>query len=879
MKKLSENLYLADLLFPNIPTGSHTAIVESYHKRKLDQDAMVTRFAPSPTGFLHIGGLFTAMINKRFANQTGGTFFLRIDDTDKKREVKGGISKIIRSLNSFDIKPDEGVISQTRQVGQFGPYIQSQRLNIYHSFVKKMIQDGLAYPCFCTTQDLTDIRARQEMRGVKPGYYGDWAKHRKCDVDVIEGMIKTGNSFVIRLLSHNGTSADITYKDDIRGMLTFPQNNNDAVIIKSDGYPTYHFAHVIDDHLMQTTHVIRSDEWLSSMPLHLQLFQCFGWEPPHFAHISPIMKNDGGSKRKLSKRKDPEADMAYYTNKGYIKEAVGEYLMNIANSNYEDWRKSQKKPADTNFRIRFDKINKSGALFDIEKLNSIGKDEISKLTPKELESRVIQWLKLQNSHTSLLILRNTSLLKKILSIGKDDINKRKDFSCFEEMHILFDIFYDDLFNKIDQSKVYNQNGKIEPEAAVDIISSFISTFSIKDSRDTWLKKVKNICNKQGYAEDAKTYDSNKHLGHLGDVLMIIRTALTKKTATPDLYEIIGVLGHKACINRLRTALLFLENTPEIQKGMSSSISIIQSETHKLSALFGDYKTTSKAYVKDVLQPQVDSIYGTVENGFCISTCLRSEIYQISEAKISSSADFFYGYGEPLAIRLISVLTGMQSEIVGEREIFGQFRDSINKAHENKKLDSRSFEYMHQLLEISQKIRSEFKITNQENYSTIGANVIKAHIEKLSNNPSIMIIGGGYMTESFVKTIKDNGYRVIWANRSIDKIKQMSTFFSQNKDRVFFCNLEDAKKFLPLVDAVFVAINNRPNYFTEEDTMLLSENCMVVDVSYPEVFVDTGKRKILTIQNTDFGKLSSGNIEKKLLSEIQQRIISLVRLHD
>ena len=373
---------LANLIFPDAKPISYYE--EKYKPRDLKEGAVVTRFAPSPTGFVHIGGLYQALVAIQSAKKTEGVFFLRVEDTDQKREVENGVTDIVNSLKDFDMEPDEGMISDTEEKGNYGPYKQSLRKDIYQAFAKYMIELGKAYPCFCTPEEVEEIRKKQEAAKIRPGYYGVWAKCRNLTLEEMADKIKNGEKYIIRFKSPGREDRKIKYKDVIKGVVEFPENDQDIVIIKADGLPTYHFAHVVDDHLMRTTHVIRSDEWLSSVPIHLQLFNEIGFKAPKYAHISPIMKNDNGNKRKLSKRKDPEAAVSYYKEEGIPPQAVKEYLLNIANSTFENWRRANPDKSIDEFDFNLSKMSVSGALFDMVKLLDIGKNVISRMTAEEI---------------------------------------------------------------------------------------------------------------------------------------------------------------------------------------------------------------------------------------------------------------------------------------------------------------------------------------------------------------------------------------------------------------------------------------------------------------------------------------------------------------
>ena len=433
---------LANLIFPNVKEISYYE--EKYPKRNLKEGAIVTRYAPSPTGVMHIGGLYQGLIAKKMAKQTEGVFFLRIEDTDQKREVENAVTGIVDSLKEFDIEPDEGMISGEKEIGKYGPYKQSERKDIYQAYAKYLIEQGKAYPCFCTPEDLDEVRAKQEAAKIRPGYYGVWAKCRNNTVEDMVKKIKNGESYIIRLKSPGREDKKIKHKDIIKGNVEFPENDQDVVIIKADGLPTYHFAHALDDHLMGTTHVIRGDEWLSSVPLHLQLFYELGFKAPKYAHIAPIMKNDNGNKRKLSKRKDPEAAVSYYEEEGIPAEAVKEYLLNIANSNFENWRRANPDKSIDEFELQLNKMSVSGALFDMVKLLDVGKTVISRMTAEKVYEKAFSWAQKHDEELAKM-LEDKEYALKIFGIERGNKKPRKDIAKWSEVKDNIYYMYDEKF--------------------------------------------------------------------------------------------------------------------------------------------------------------------------------------------------------------------------------------------------------------------------------------------------------------------------------------------------------------------------------------------------------------------------------------------------
>ena len=531
---------LANLIFPNAKDISYYE--EKYPERNLKEGAIVTRFAPSPTGFVHIGGLYQSLIAKKLANQTEGVFFLRIEDTDQKREVENGIKDIVTSLKDFGLEPDEGMISETEGKGNYGPYKQSERKEIYQAYAKYLIEQGKAYPCFCTPEEGEEIRAKQEAAKIRPGYYGVWAKCRNVTVEEAIERIKNGEKYIVRFKSPGREDRKIKHHDAIKGNVDFPENDQDIVIIKADGLPTYHFAHAVDDHLMRTTLVIRGDEWLSSVPLHLQLFHELGFKAPKYAHIAPIMKNDNGNKRKLSKRKDAEAAVSFYEEEGIPEEAVKEYLLNIANSNFENWRRANKDKSIDEFELQLNKMSVSGALFDMVKLLDIGKTVISRYTAEKVYDEAKKWAERHDEELNKM-LEDKDYALKVFGIERGNKKPRKDIAKWSDVKENIEYMYDDVFysKKRDYPyQVINDKEKIKK-----ILDLYIEKYyDDNDDKDTWFEKIKELAGEMGYAKEVKEFKANpdKYEAHVGDVSTVLRVALTSRTNTPDMYEIMKILG-------------------------------------------------------------------------------------------------------------------------------------------------------------------------------------------------------------------------------------------------------------------------------------------------------------------------------------------------
>lgn len=541
---------LAELLFGDVDKTPEY-YEELYPQRPLAEGARVSRFAPSPTGFLHIGGLFAAMVAKLNASTTNGVFFLRIEDTDKKREITDGVSEIIKGLEAFGVTPDEGVMGFEKEEGNYGPYQQSHRREIYRCFAKDLVLKGLAYPCFCSEDELNALREKQEAENVNKGYYGKWAHCRNLSYEEQEKLIKEGKPYVLRLRSPGNEEHKISFDDLVKGKIEMPENIMDVVLLKTDGIPTYHFAHAVDDHLMRTTHVIRGDEWIASVPLHIQLFKCCGFKVPKYAHIAPIMKEENGGKRKLSKRKDPEAAVTYYSQEGYPKASVIEYLLTLANSNFEDWRKTNKTAPQSAFPFNLKKMSASGALFDLAKLNDVSKNVISVMSAEEVYTLVTDWAKEYNEKLYALLTRDPEFSTKLFSIDRGTAKPRKDIAKWSEIESYCEYFFDELY-----TPDYTMPENVSNEEASTILKKYLEVYSHSQDKDGWFDTVKSICEPLGYTPNVKEYKKNPeaYKGHVGDVSSVIRIAVTSRRNTPDLYAIMQLLGEEKVRERIAAAI-------------------------------------------------------------------------------------------------------------------------------------------------------------------------------------------------------------------------------------------------------------------------------------------------------------------------------------
>ena len=538
---------LAELLLPNIDK-TPDYYENLYPERNLPEGARVVRVAPSPTGYLHLGTLFTSLVNRITATSSGGVFFTRIEDTDKKREVEGGIEDIIGGLQRFGITIDEGFISGDEQRGDYGPYQQSHRAEIYQTYVKDLIKKGLAYPCFCTAEELEAVRKVQEENKIRTGYHGEYARHRDITYEQAKALIDEGKPFVVRLRSPGSEENRITFEDAIKGKIEMPENDEDFVLLKSDGLPTYHFAHAIDDHLMHTTHVLRGDEWISSVPKHIQLFKLLGFKVPKFGHVSPIMKLDNGAKRTISKRKDPEAAVHFFAEQGYEAISVIEYLMTIAASDFEDWRRANPDADYRTFKFNLKKMSVSGALFDENKLNDVSKSKIAAMKSSEVYECLTAWAQEFDGEFYNLLTRDQSFTKAMLAIDRDEAKKpRKDLAKWNEAKEYFAYFFNELY-----TPCHTIPENIKSEDAKAFLTEYKQVYNAADDRQAWFDKIKLVAPNLGFAAETKEYKANPDAfkGSAGDLSTILRIAITGRTNTPDLCSIMAVLGRDECIKRI-----------------------------------------------------------------------------------------------------------------------------------------------------------------------------------------------------------------------------------------------------------------------------------------------------------------------------------------
>lgn len=542
---------LSELLFPNV-TETPEQVEARFPARNLPEGAVVTRMAPSPTGFVHLGNLVQGMISERMAHQSGGVLFLRVEDTDAKREVPGAVQVLIESLKFYNIHFDEGV-GLDGDIGIYGPYHQRQRANIYHVFAKLLVSQGKAYPCFCTEEELSAIREQQEANKETTGYYGKYAIWRDRSLEEIRTQLDAGNPWVLRFRSEGSIEHQFKFDDLVKGKLTITENDVDHVLLKSDGIPTYHFAHAVDDHLMRTTHVVRGDEWLPSLPFHIQLFQALGFKLPKYVHIGPLMKMDGTSKRKLSKRKDPELALTYYKAEGFPTQAVREYLMTVLNSNYEDWRRANPDAPIESFKFSPKKLNPAGSLFDYAKLVDVSKNVISRMDAASVYEQLLAWAKEFDEPFAQKLEADPAYAQRILAIGRGGKKPRKDLATWKDAKPYMGFFYDEYL----EQPVFDP--AFDKDLIADVLKRFLAVYDPSDDSGVWFDKVKAITEAIGFTTDMKAYkaDPSAFPGTVADVSTFLRQAVTGKTNSPDLYTVMQILGKEASLARIQNTLSHL----------------------------------------------------------------------------------------------------------------------------------------------------------------------------------------------------------------------------------------------------------------------------------------------------------------------------------
>lgn len=537
---------LAGRMFPDV-TDTPADLEQRFPPRDLPEGARVTRIAPSPTGYLHLGTLYTGLVNRLTASATGGVFYFRLEDTDKKREIDGGADDILKGFADYGVVIDEGFTAPGQETGAYGPYQQSRRASLYHTYVKALVAQGLAYPCFCTPEELDTVRKRQEQEKRRTGYYGADARCRSLTPDEAAQRIEQGQPYVVRLRSPGDESRRVAFDDLIKGKIEMPENDQDVVLLKTDGIPTYHFAHAVDDHLMHTTHVIRGDEWISSVPIHLQLFKVLGFRAPKYAHVSPLMKEENGGKRKLSKRKDPEAAVHFYAQQGYPADSVVEYLMTVADSGFEAWRRCNPTADRRTFPFNLKKMSVSGALFDLNKLCDVSKNVIAGMEADTVTAAITAWADAYAPEFAALLHRDPAYARAIFAIDRGGAKPRKDLASWSDAPAYAAYFFDETF---EGPGALPDN--VTPADANAILAAYQAAYTPAADRTEWFEGIKALCPALGYCPDTKEYKQNPtaYKGSAGDVSTVIRLAVTGRRNTPDLCEILRLLGQERVKARL-----------------------------------------------------------------------------------------------------------------------------------------------------------------------------------------------------------------------------------------------------------------------------------------------------------------------------------------
>lgn len=553
---------LAYLIFPDVNETVDDLEIR-YPARNLKEGAKVVRIGPSPTGMMHTGTLFQAMVNRKLASQSEGVFYVRIEDTDQKREVEGAVQEIIDGLEHFDLMPDEGVIGKDKEKGDYGPYTQSKRAEIYRICAKHLIEVGRAYPCFCTPEMLQKTHDQQVANKIIPGYYGVYAKCRNRSIDEAIERVKAGEKFILRFRSNGSHLNKIAFVDDARGKIEMADNDEDIVLIKSDGLPTYHFAHICDDHFMHTTHVVRAEEWLPSVPKHLQLFEAMGFEAPHYIHTPTIMIKDGDSKRKLSKRKDKVAAVSYFISAGYPVEGLNDYLMTILNSDFEMWKSQNKDKSYKDFTFKLDKMSSAGSLLDIPKLNDLSKEAIARMNGDQVLKCVLDWSKEFNKEFYDLLNKDLKYARAVFGLERDNATKiRKDIYKWEDVEPTFRYFFDGNYKNELETEGYiiksltEEKATLTPEVMIKALEAYKAAYNEADDKDTWFARMKEVAEGLNFCTNMKEYKANpdQYVGSIADFSSIVRMAVTNRKNTPDIYSIMQLLGKDRTIARMEDTI-------------------------------------------------------------------------------------------------------------------------------------------------------------------------------------------------------------------------------------------------------------------------------------------------------------------------------------
>jgi glutamyl-tRNA synthetase len=851
-----------------IPYDQEIAKIQArYPPRQLSAGAEVTRFGPSPTGFLHLGALFTALISERLARGSGGRFFVRVEDTDKKREVPGEAIAILRALKTFGLIPDEGPQPDGATLGMYGPYVQSERTSIYHPFVAKLVHEDRAYACFCTESELSRLRSLQERRRAKPGYYGDFAQCRRLSREDAAARAQAGQACVIRLRSSGDQGPRIDFTDVVKGPIQLPTNDVDAVLLKSDGLPTYHFAHVIDDHLMGTTLVTRADEWISSMPLHLELWHALGWIPPKYAHLSPLQVIDGESKRKLSKTRDKEADVEFFLREGRPIDAIIDYLLNIANPPFEGWRSANPDAPWQLFPFDAAALPRSGALLDHKKLDHVARQTIANLEPGRILEELFAWASEYAPEWEQRLKRDPDYTTALIRLGTEG---RRDFISWRGFVESSAYFFDDVYYAEGEYSFPAHLSSTDVEA---VLRAYLRSLDASASRDKWWNNTSALGADMGFVRKQEERIAGRSKGTLADFTGVIRVALTKRSHTPDLYNIQQVMGSQ----RVRVRLMAAADS--VARASSHPISDrVVSLSQRLTCWYVDHRSVGKDGVRrslDAARRAGDSAGGSA---LAVSTCLRHEYYYLTEPR-PHGVGFASVQRVEAVRRLLRVASGVDSELLGENEILLQIEQALATSYDARNVSADDYEAFGEMLSWAKEARRRTGFSTTANYGSAGA-TLAGRIVDWSKNPVVMIVGTGQVASSLAKALSSVPKRVVLVARDVTKAERFRRDALTDK-QVVVVNTRDAATYFPLIDVLFTAVASDRPLFSAQQLESLSAAAVIVDLSYPSVFESRRAVNHFDLSNTDFSEYASdrptSDSKRAIMEEIRRYVDQLVAI--
>jgi glutamyl-tRNA synthetase len=849
------------------PREEAVKLFERYPSRRLSPNEEVTRFAPSPTGALHLGSLFTALVSERIARCSGGVFILRLEDTDKKRESLDGGTGILRALDEFGLAPDEGPRPDGTECGQYGPYVQSQRRDIYQCFVARLLQEGRAYPCFCSEGELNHLRILQERRKVTPGYYGEYAKCRTLRLDDAIALESSGKECVIRLRSSGKDEGVIELNDIVKGVIQLPENYIDSVLLKSDGLPTYHFAHVVDDRCMGTTLVARDDEWISSIPLHLELWKAMGWAAPRYAHLAPLQVVAGGSRRKLDKTKDNEADIDSYLREGVPFDAITEYLLNIANPSFEGWRANNSRLNWKAFSFTVEGLHRSGALLDSKKLDNVASKIVANLAPQQIFDALLAWSRRYSPEWEQRLSNDNAYSISLIRLGTEG---RKDFSTWRGFVNSFAYFFDEIYAE----GIYSFPPKLSSTDIEAALRGYLHGIDMELPKDEWWNRTAELGRTLGFAKNAGELIPGTSRGVISDFASIIRMALTKRTATPDIHDVQRVLGTQRARVRLMAAIDSIATTH------SNSISDrVVDLSKRLNCWFVDHRSVGKDGVRRSLDEwrQEGRPDRTV---LTLSTCLRHEFYYFASmnglARQSRGAGYIQVQGVEAVRRLLRVCAGVDSELLGESEIMAQVEKAFSEVHNLRAEDREAFG---EILSWVKDARNRTAFSTTSNYGNSAVNLVDG-IVNWSSRPVVMLFGTGQVAVSIARSLSGKARRIVLVTRDRAKAEK---FRREELQGVFTVAVtpSEAPRLFPLVDVLFTAIASERPIFTAEEVTAIPDDAVVVDLSYPSVFERAKEKNHFDLTNTDFSEFSSHNPDlgrkRAIMMEINKYVDQLIAI--